>query len=50
MKNLSKTVLLAALAVSAIALAACNTTKGIGKDIENTGDAIEDSADKHGAE
>lgn len=29
---------------------ACNTTKGVGKDIEKAGAGIERSADKHGAE
>jgi predicted small secreted protein len=30
---------------SASALAACNTMEGAGKDIESTGEAIQDSAD-----
>jgi len=40
--------LILALAVagfSAAALSACNTVDGAGQDIENTGDAIQDSAD-----
>jgi predicted small secreted protein len=40
--------LILALAVagfSAAALSACNTVEGAGKDIESTGDAIQDSAD-----
>lgn len=35
---------IAALALSALPLAGCNTTEGIGRDIEATGDAIEDAA------
>jgi len=31
---------------SAFALSACNTVEGAGQDIENTGEAIEDSADE----
>jgi entericidin B len=34
-----------ALLLAPIGLSACNTVKGVGKDIENTGDAIEDAAD-----
>lgn len=30
---------------SALALGACNTVEGAGEDIENTGEAIQDSAD-----
>jgi predicted small secreted protein len=40
--------LILALAVagfSAAALSACNTVEGAGKDIESTGDALQDSAD-----
>lgn len=39
--------LLAALLLSgsALILTACNTTEGAGKDIEATGDAIQDAAD-----
>ncbi|GAB4376111.1 MAG: hypothetical protein Kow00114_39610 [Kiloniellaceae bacterium] len=32
-------------AFSAAALSACNTVEGAGKDIENTGEAIQESAD-----
>ncbi|MDF1847828.1 MAG: entericidin A/B family lipoprotein [Parvibaculaceae bacterium] len=28
----------------ALGIAACNTVEGVGQDIENTGDAIQDSA------
>lgn len=40
--------LLLALAIAAFsiaALSACNTVDGAGKDIENTGEAIQDSTD-----
>ena len=44
--NLHKLVLALALAgFSATALSACNTVEGAGKDIEATGEAIQDSAD-----
>ena len=33
------------LAASALALTACNTVQGFGRDVEATGDAIEDAAD-----
>ena len=29
--------------------AACNTTKGVGKDIEKAGEGLQHSADRHGA-
>lgn len=32
--------------VVSLALAACNTTAGVGRDIEATGDFIEDSAEE----
>lgn len=32
------------------AIAACNTTKGVGKDMEKAGEGIQGSAEKHGAE
>lgn len=43
----SKTVLaiLAAYFMAALTLSACNTTEGFGRDVESTGDAIEDAAD-----
>jgi predicted small secreted protein len=28
-----------------LALAACHTTEGVGKDVQSTGEAIEDAAD-----
>jgi len=36
---------LAITSFSAAALSACNTVEGAGQDIENTGEAIQDSAD-----
>lgn len=33
-------------ALSGLALAACNTSKGVGQDIEALGDNIEDAADE----
>ncbi len=37
--------LLAACFMAAFALSACNTTEGFGRDVQSTGDAIEDAAD-----
>ncbi|HQY88311.1 MAG TPA: entericidin A/B family lipoprotein [Tepidisphaeraceae bacterium] len=34
-----------ALCMMAISMFGCNTTKGVGRDIEATGDAIEDAAE-----
>ena len=34
----------------AFCLPACNTTKGFGKDIENAGSSMQNSAEKNGAE
>lgn len=33
------------LSASTLALTACNTVQGFGRDVEATGDAIEDAAD-----
>ena len=46
-KNFLLIVTFIALAGAMPLLAACNTTAGAGKDISNTGQAIEKSADKH---
>ena len=43
--NKSLIALIAALSLSVFALSACNTTEGFGRDVESTGDAIEDAAD-----
>jgi predicted small secreted protein len=39
-----RALLLAVLSVSALALAACNTTAGVGRDVRSAGNAIEDTA------
>lgn len=45
-QGLRKLVLALAMAgFSVAALSGCNTVEGAGEDIENTGDAIQDSAD-----
>jgi predicted small secreted protein len=41
-----KILVLLAWMLSTLALSACNTTRGVGRDIEATGDAIEDRADE----
>jgi predicted small secreted protein len=40
---------LVALVLSTVLMAACNTTKGAGKDIEAAGAGIKNSADRNGA-
>ncbi|HLO41467.1 MAG TPA: entericidin A/B family lipoprotein [Phycisphaerales bacterium] len=37
--------LLAGIALTALALQACNTTEGVGKDIKAAGEGIEEAAD-----
>ncbi|MFZ4575358.1 MAG: entericidin A/B family lipoprotein [Phycisphaerales bacterium] len=39
-----------ALCATLVALSACNTTKGVGKDIEKAGAGLKKSADKNGAD
>lgn len=34
----------------ALSTPACNTTKGVGKDVKELGKSVEESADKHGAD
>lgn len=36
--------------IASCAMQACNTTKGVGKDIEKAGEGLKNSADKHGAD
>jgi predicted small secreted protein len=40
---------LVAIVLSTLLLVACNTTKGVGQDIEAVGSGIESSADRNGA-
>jgi predicted small secreted protein len=46
MKWIQSALLLSALALPAAALTGCNTTKGVGKDVENVGEEIQDVADE----
>ncbi len=41
-----KKILISVFILFSFALSACNTVKGIGKDIEKSGEAIQRSADK----
>jgi predicted small secreted protein len=43
---------LAALSLVALGLivVSCNTTRGVGRDIEKAGDSLKDSAERHGAD
>ncbi|MDF3073855.1 MAG: Entericidin EcnA/B family [Alphaproteobacteria bacterium] len=43
-KALPFALLLGIFVVQALALTACNTTQGFGKDVEKTGEAIQDGA------
>lgn len=42
---IKKLLALAVLASMALSMAACNTTHGLGKDVEKAGDKIQDAAD-----
>lgn len=50
MKHASKLISVFALFIMLLSLPACNTTKGVGKDIESAGEGLKNSADKHGAD
>ncbi len=50
LKKIMGSVLVAGLLVSLLILVSCNTTKGVGKDIEKAGDGLKDSADRNGAD
>ena len=50
MKNLSIVVLMLALVATLFVLSGCNTTKGVGTDIEKGGEALKNSADRNGAQ
>ena len=45
MSNAIKTLVTVALLGAMVGLTACNTTKGLGKDVENAGEAVQDAAD-----
>ncbi len=50
MKPIVKTMIILCIGASALVLAACNTTKGFGKDVEKAGSSLKDSAEKNGAD
>ncbi len=50
MKSTIRIITAFALAATFIALAACNTTKGFGTDIEKAGEGLKGSAERNGAE
>lgn len=37
--------MLLSLAIVGLGLSACNTVEGVGRDIENTGESVQDAAD-----
>lgn len=45
MKNLKSIIGVGLALLFALGLAACNTTEGVGEDLESVGDSIEDAAD-----
>ena len=47
MNNQRKSWLLLLIVLMAMATAACNTTKGLGKDVEKAGEEIQEQSDKH---
>ena len=49
MKALSAMLAVAVLMSFIVTLPACNTTKGVGQDMQSGGQSIENSADQHGA-
>ena len=42
-----RTVILSALALLMLVLAACNTVKGAGRDVDKAGEVIQKTAEKH---
>jgi predicted small secreted protein len=46
MKWIQVALLLSALSLPAAALTGCNTTKGVGKDVENVGEEIQEEVDE----
>jgi len=42
-----KSALLLLIIAMAVATAACNTTKGLGKDVEKVGEEIQEEAEQH---
>jgi len=47
MKTANRSLWLALLALWALGLAACNTMKGVGKDVEHAGEEIQEEAEEH---
>ena len=50
MKQTTKAALVLALAAIISTLTACNTTKGVGADIEKAGEGLKGSAERNGAD
>jgi len=50
MTNAWKRLMACAACALPLVLVACNTTKGVGKDLEKAGEGIQGSADEHGAD
>jgi len=50
MKPLSRLVSLGILGVMVLSFAGCNTTRGFGRDVEKGGEALQRSAERHGAD
>lgn len=50
MKRLTTILSTLAVVTIGLALSACNTTKGFGKDVESVGTSMKDSAERNGAD
>jgi predicted small secreted protein len=49
MKPILRSALILTFVAAAVALTACNTTRGVGEDIEAAGSGIKNSAERNGA-
>ncbi|MFA6043839.1 MAG: entericidin A/B family lipoprotein [Phycisphaerales bacterium] len=49
-RNRASILLLLVLGAVAIVMSACNTTKGVGEDIQKAGEGLKDSASRNGAD
>jgi predicted small secreted protein len=50
MKGRVRTLVTVLCGMCLLSLAACNTTKGAGKDLQQAGEGIQNSAERHGAD
>lgn len=50
MRLISRIIAAASLGALVLVLASCNTTRGVGRDIEKAGDGLKESAERNGAD